>query len=255
MAYAYNVNPGTQGGSGTFGAVPGQLSLPSPFSDLGNVYPNLSGTNAQISQNIMSGLQGQLSPQTLANLQNYAANFGVRNGMPGSNGQLGTLANNYNLLGNIQTQEQLQQQALQNYNQTMGVMSQTQTVNPALQLETAATNAQSAAMPNPADAASYAKELFDQYLQSMSGPAGGTGFFGGGGSRPPWYNFGQMGGGGGGGGSPYTYFASIPGAGGGQGSAPSWMAGPNPSSYLTAGYSGGAQSPWNFGGGDFSYVD
>lgn len=231
MAYAYNVNPGTQSGSGTFGAVPGQLSLPSPFSDLGNIYPNLSQTNSQVSGNILSQLQGQLSPETLANLQNTAARFGVWNGMPGANAYQGTLANNQNLLGNIRTTEQLQQQGLQNYNALIPTISGTQTVNPALQAEIASTNAMTAAMPNPADAASYAKELFDQYLGSIGGPAGGTGAYMGGrfGSM-----FGQMASPARYTGSPYTYFGStIPGVGLGEGSSPSWMN--LPSSYAPLG--------------------
>ena len=241
--YQYPSNPAPQSGQGIFGSVPGPISLPSPFSDLSNVYPNLSGTNAQVSGVIGSQLAGQLSPQVLSNLQNQAATFAAGSGQPGSNAIPGTLANNNNLLGNIRTTEQLQQQGLQNYNQLIPTISGTQTVNPALQTEVAGTNALFGAAPNPSQAASYAQSLFDQYLSALSGPAGGTGAFrgGGGGGGPTTGSTPYSGPGG----SPYSVFSSIPGTGGGLGSSPTWMASSLnlPGSYLTGSPSTGTYTP------------
>lgn len=169
---SFNLNPSPQAGAGTFGAVPGAIGMPNPSADLASVYPNLSGTNRAISGNIMSGLMGQLSPGTVNAIQNATAAWGLSNGIPGSG-----LQQNVGATQIGKTSEALQQQALQNYNQTVPTISSTQTVSPTLQTEIAATNAQNAAAPNPTASASYAQELFNQYLSRLSGPAGGTGYW------------------------------------------------------------------------------
>lgn len=164
-------NPQPQSGTGPFGLVPGAISTPNVFSDLSKVYPNLSGTNENVSGLINSQLSGQLSPQTMNALKDASARFGVASGMPGSG-----LATNQ-LFGNIADfSQKLQQQGIQNYNQTIPTISSTQTVNPALQTQIAETNAVNAAAPNPEAAQTYAKKLFDQYLQKLSGGSSPWGF-------------------------------------------------------------------------------
>ncbi len=158
------------------------------------------------------------------------------NGAPGSNAFQGTLANNQNLLGNIRTTEALQAQGLKDYNSTIPTISKTQTVDPNLQAGIAGTNATTSAMPNPADAASYAKQLFDQYLQQLSGPAGGTGAFAGGGYKPPWMGGGGAGQGWPGGNGGVSIFSSIPGSGDyGSSLTGGWSPAPNPTSYGSPG--------------------
>jgi hypothetical protein len=153
--------------------VPGQVQAPSPYSNLSAIYPNLSGTNSQISSNILNQLQGNLSPGVINNIQNQGAAWGVQSGMPGS-GAAGS-----NMLASLGLpSEGLQQQGVANYNATLPTMYGTQTLNPALQTEIAGYNATNAAAPDPTQAASYAKTLFDEYLAKMN-PAGGTNPLGG----------------------------------------------------------------------------
>ena len=145
--------------------VPGAISNPNVFSDLSSVYPNLSGTNQQVSGVIGSKLAGSISPQTMNALQDAAARFGVSSGMPGSG-----LAQNQ-LFGNIAGfTENQQQQGIEDYNRTIPTVSSTQTVNPALQTQIAETNAVNSAAPNPQAAQTYAQNLFNQYLNRLSNP-------------------------------------------------------------------------------------
>ena len=145
--------------------VPGPITPPNPYGDLSSVYPNLSGTNAQVSGDIMSKLRGEISPATMNALKTASAQWGVGSGMGPQSG----LAVN-GLFGNIAGySEKLQQEGLQDYGNLIPTISQTQTLNPALQAEIADRNATMAAAPDPAASASYAMQLFDKYLNSMSG--------------------------------------------------------------------------------------
>ena len=173
----FTLNPQPQKGNGPFGAVPGALGLPNPYGDLKKVMPTLPDQNAALGSAILSKLKGELSPETVANIQDAAARFGVSSGMPGSG-----LAQNRTLrdLG-LATEAQIAS-GINAYNQTMPVVSGTQTVSPALQAQIAETNAINAAAPNPAEAASYAQGLFSAYLNKMRGPGGGTGGYRGPGS-------------------------------------------------------------------------
>lgn len=174
----FNVSPAPRTGQGPFGLVPGNVGVPTPAADLGTQYPNLSGTNATISGNILAGLEGQLSPGTIAALQDANAAWGVSSGMPGSGLVRNRGARNLGL-----TAEQLQAQALQQYNQTIPTISRTQTVSPELQSEIAQWNAIMNAAPDPAQAQNYAQGLFAAYMQALGGgrgPGGGTGGRGGG---------------------------------------------------------------------------
>ena len=175
--YSYNANPSPQGGTSAFGMVPGNIPLPNPAADLGNQYPNLPGTNSAVSGDILSKLGGQLSPATIQQLQNASATYGVQNGMPGSNAIPGSLPYSMNLESLGLNSEAQQQQGIQDYNSTIPTVSGTQTVAPALQANIAETNALNAAAPNPAASASYAEELYNQYLNqtkskgSVPGPS------------------------------------------------------------------------------------
>lgn len=122
-------------------------------------------------------------------LQDQGAAWGVGSGMPGSG-----LSANRSLRNLGLTSEQQVQQGIQNYNSTIPTVSRTQTVDPSLQYQIANRNATMAAAPVPAQAQSYAQQLFDKYLQAMRGPGGGTGggmspaggTGGGGSARSPW---------------------------------------------------------------------
>lgn len=141
--------------------------MPNPSADLAALYPNLTATNAAMSGNVLSELRGQLSPDTISNIVDSSAAWGVGSGMPGSQLAKNLIPRSIGL-----TTSQLQRQGLQDYSSVIPVISGTQTVRPETQAEINATNAFNAAAPNPTAAANYAMELYDQYMN----PAGSTGW-------------------------------------------------------------------------------
>lgn len=155
--------------SSPFGSKVAPVPMPSPFSDLSSLYPNLGQTNAAASAAIMSKLRGELSPETLANIQNSAAAFGVSSGMPGSGLQMNRGLRDIGL-----TTEALQEAGLKDYEGFIPTLSSTQTVRPELQYEVNLQNALDAAAPEPGQAASYAEQLYNKYLNKARNPAGGT---------------------------------------------------------------------------------
>lgn len=179
-----NINPTPQAGMGAFGMVPGALSAitpPNPAQDLAAVAPNLSSLTGTATNDVLGELSGNISPGTLAALRNAAATWGVGSGTGMGVGGIGGLAQNQ-LFGNVAGFAENQiAKGLQGYNQTIPTISSTQTLSPALNLqgqqfntEIAASNALNAAAPSPQAAQSYAQKLFQQYLNSMRGPAGGA---------------------------------------------------------------------------------
>ncbi len=206
----YNIAPTPHPGQGAFGLVPGNIGMPDPYGDLSAIYPNLSGTNAQVSGDILSKLRGELSPNTINAIQDAAAGFGVASGMPGSGLQF-----NKSLRDIGTTSEQVQQQGLQDYASLIPVISGTQTVNPALQAEIATQNSINMAAPDPSSAASYAESLFNKYLQQLN-PAGGTGGGGGGfgGSFDEGGSWWEQ---------PGSEWRRAGGAGGGRGTGNPWV--------------------------------
>lgn len=207
---AFNINPAPQGGQGAFGKVPGPIGLPPVLQNLASVYPNLSGTTAQTSQNILGQLRGELSPETIANIEDEAARFGVHSGMPGSGLAFNRLAKNIGL-----SSQGLQQQGIQNFLGALPTVSKTMTVSPELQSEIAARNALFGSAPDPSQAAAELQRRFQLGLGFGAGGGGayrsGTPNLGGGGVpqvQSPFDPFGNIGsvsvfgGGAGGGGAP-----------------------------------------------------
>lgn len=169
-AYSYNINPTPQAGYGASGGVPGAIGLPNPYQDLQRHLTNLGPLNNQAGADILGNLNGQLSPETMARIQDASAAFGISSGMPGSGLARSRTARDLGLA----TQD-LQARGVQQYNQTIPTISGTQTVSPGLQSEIASRNATFAAAPNPAAATSHAESLFQQYLDSMGRGNGGRG--------------------------------------------------------------------------------
>lgn len=165
-----SIGTATGGGHSAFGSVPNATPLPDPFGNLSSVYPNLTATNTAVSGDIMNELKGVLSPETVANIQDNAASFGVSSGMPGSD-----FAGYKGLRSLGLTTEGLQQQGLKDYNSTIPTIFGTQTLNPQLQSEIEAYNNQLAAAPDPKLAAEREQSLFDQYMKKTQGPQGGSG--------------------------------------------------------------------------------
>jgi hypothetical protein len=173
MASTFNLNPAPGGGAGAFGAVPGQLSLPTSIYDqLKSNVPNYSALTTSATGDIGSELAGRLSPGTTNMLQDKAAAMGINLGQPG--GQPGNTITNQNFLNSLGlTSEGLAHQGLTDYNTFTGTAG-SQQLQPELQSDIALQNAVDAAAPNPAAAQTYAQQLFDKYLSQNSNPAGGT---------------------------------------------------------------------------------
>ena len=157
---AFNANPSPVSGTNPFGYIPGNVQNP---------IPNASSRNTSAGNDIASELSGQLSPGTLNALQTAAAEFGTNNGMPGFNP--GTLTSNA-FLGNVAgASENLMHQGLSDYGSL---------TSPAFQTNLAQQNAVNAAAPDPTQAANYAQQLYNEYLQALAqgggskNPAGGT---------------------------------------------------------------------------------
>jgi hypothetical protein len=167
---ALNLYPQPTGYDPRFGGVPGALGLPDPSADLAAHYPNLSGATSQASADVLAKLRGELSPETQNAIQDAAARFGVTSGMPGFTP--GSLAGNRGLRDIGLNAEAQTQQGLQDYNALTSNISNTQTVNPALQASIAEQNAINASAPNPAAAQTYAQSLFDKYLAQIHGGGG-----------------------------------------------------------------------------------
>lgn len=144
---AFNVNPSPGSGSGVFGSVPGPISLPNPYQDVGKVYPALPQTQNAVSSDILKELQGNLSPDTLATIQNQGAAWGVSMGMPGSG-----VNQSYDLESVAQASQAQQAQGAKAYQQTVPNTSQYLTVNPNTEAEIAMTNSINQAKPNPTEA-------------------------------------------------------------------------------------------------------
>lgn len=172
---SYNINPAPQSGSGPYGSVPGSISIPpSAYQQTIAVAPGLGNTD-QLTSNIMSELQGDISPQALKNMQDAAASYGVSSGMPGSNAIPGTLAFNKNLRNIGLDTQAVQRQGQQDYLSALKGIGSTQT-SQSLAAEIAAHNAQLAAAPNPSQAAAAQLQAYLSALNAYQrGPGGGTG--------------------------------------------------------------------------------
>jgi hypothetical protein len=157
--YNYNINPAPTTGKGAYGMVPGQIALPpSIYEQMQNVYSGMTGLTSGAGDVISSQLKGQLSPETMSNIQNYAASRGVSLGQPNSD-----IANLIGLQVTGQTTEGLQSQGLQSYLNFLSGVGSTQT-NPQLAYETSLQNAIFAAAPDPAAAAAQQQSLQQQYM-------------------------------------------------------------------------------------------
>lgn len=181
----FNLTPGTQGGSGAYGAVPGAIGAPpSIFSQVNSNVPGAAGLATGAAGNIASQEAGVLSPGTQDLLRNNAAAMGISVGQPG--GAPGNTISNENLLTNMGlTSEGLTNQGDQNYLSFLGGVGQTQ-LSPNLLTEIASNNATMAAAPNPAAAAQQQQSLMQRYFDMLHGPFNyGTGIGASGANKTP----------------------------------------------------------------------
>jgi hypothetical protein len=161
----------TQSGSGTYGSVAAATALPSAFSDLSAVYPNLTASNDAATNAVLSELQGNVSDATSKAIQDAAARYGITSGM-GTSG----LSKNLSLKDLGLTSEALQQQGITDYSKLLSAIDTSQTVSPETQIGLSQSNNALAAQANPQDATTYALDLYNKYLSNAStGGAATTG--------------------------------------------------------------------------------
>jgi len=173
---SWNLNAPPRSGQGPFGAVPSAIGLPPIYQDVAGVFPNLGSNISALSANIGSELAGELDPQTVAMLQDTAAQFGIGAGVPlspfaGAKGlrQLGLTAEAQKSKGGADLLAALP------------TLAKTLTISPETQLEVANRNATLNAAPDPQAAAREAERLFNAYLAKLQRTGGGGVSFGGGG--------------------------------------------------------------------------
>jgi hypothetical protein len=131
-------------GAGVFGGQPVQIDIPdSRYQQAVAEQPGLRDNSQAASSFISSELLGQLSPATLANLQDKAASWGVSTGMPGS-GVAQDSWDTSRLLATIG----LQQHGLNDFSQYQSGLEAGMT-DPALAAQIASQNSVWAASPNP----------------------------------------------------------------------------------------------------------
>lgn len=176
---AYNVVPSPTGGQGAYGLVPGPTGIPpSTYQQALSANPALAQGATDTSNVILKQLQGELDPQTVKNIQDVAAQYGIKSGMAGSNAIPGTLAFNENLRNIGLDTQALQQQGVGNYLNQLSTTGGMQ-INPALAAQIAQENAQLAAAPDPAQAAQALQNFYANALNALRGPGGGTGGYAG----------------------------------------------------------------------------
>jgi hypothetical protein len=153
---------------------------PSTFTQVSGVYPGLAKQAGQISSNVMSELQGVLSPETIDSINQHAAQFGVSSGMP-----LSGFAASQGLRSLGQNVEAVQHQGMQDYLSSLSGIGNAQ-LPPALLTQISEHNADLRAAPDPEMAA---KQMIQNYQNAMRGyggstfnppsfnPAGGTGSY------------------------------------------------------------------------------
>ncbi len=264
----WNLNAPPTGGQGPFGLVPGAIGLPPVYNDIAGVFPNLSGNVNKLSQNIGHELSGELDPETIAMLQNTAAQFGIGAGVP-----LSPFSGSQGLRHLGLTAEAQKSKGAEHLLSALPTLAKTLTVSPETQLDVANRNATLGAAPDPQAAAKEAQRLFDAYLSKLGARVGGGGvsYSGGGGGAPrnsnapnyattPWADFsGDVAARGG---QPYQ--APYAGTGinwGTQGQAPQDLwggAGPGGATdYWSDWMWGGSDFPGAGGGStpDFNYLD
>jgi hypothetical protein len=171
----FNINAPPRAGQGPYGSVPGAIGLPPVYNDVAGVFPGLAGNVAGASRNIANELAGELDPQTIAMLQNTAAQFGIGKGVP-----LSPFSGASGLRHLADTVEGQRRKGIEDLNSTLPTIAKTLTVDPNLQAEIANRNATLNAAPDPAAAAAEAERKFLQYMNLLRGQNG----FGGGQSNP-----------------------------------------------------------------------
>lgn len=170
--YGYNVNPSPQGGQGAFGKVPGPIGVPpSQWQQALQSVPGLGGNANTASSAIQSMLQGQLSPDTVSQIEEQAAARGVSSGVPGSPFNTADLIRSLGL-----NSEALTQAGLGAFGSLAGTIGGLQE-SPALMADIAERNATLSAAPDPLSAFNEMENLFQRGI-GLGTPSGNHGGYG-----------------------------------------------------------------------------
>jgi len=143
-------------------------------------FPMLQQNLGALSSNISSALHGELDPETIAMLQNTAAQFGIGSGTPLS--PFSGAAGLRHLGDTVEAQKAKGGAMLLS---ALPTVAKTLTLSPETQLEVANRNATLNAAPDPQAAAREAERLFNAYLAKVQRTGGGGVSFGGGGGGAP----------------------------------------------------------------------
>jgi len=149
--------------------VPGTIGLPNVYNDIAGVFPGLAGNLGALSANIGSELAGELDPETIALLQNTAAQFGIGAGVP-----LSPFAGARGLRHLGLTAEAQKSKGAADLLAALPTVAKTLTVQPETALEVANRNATLNAAPDPEKAAREAQRLFDLYMAKLQRTGGAS---------------------------------------------------------------------------------
>lgn len=163
------LNPTPRPGSydPSYGGVPGELTPPDVFGNLASVYPNLGASNSALSSDVLSQLKGELSPETIAGIEDDAARFGISSGVGPD------ILNRRKVRSLGLTREGVQNQGIGNFLNSLGAVSKTQNISPELWTEIANRNATFNAAPVPEAAAYGLESTFNRNAQQFGGARGG----------------------------------------------------------------------------------
>lgn len=169
------VSTSAGGGGNPFGTIPQPIAMPSSlWQQVVGAVPGAGNLAGPVANAIGTEVSGQLNSNTVKQLEDKAAAYGVNSGMPGMTP--GSLALN-NLMASMgMTSEGLTQRGIGDYSNFLGTLAGTMT-NPATTADVGEWNSIVQSAPDPAAAAGYQLSLLNRYAQMMGGPAGGTGSF------------------------------------------------------------------------------
>ena len=162
MGTRFNPSGGSYTSADIYGRRPDPVTLADPAADLERAYPNLKGTNAALSEEILRMIQGT-DPNLPILAKNTGAARGAALGLSGSE-----FADRMGDLSLYDRRAAQRQQGISNYNATVPTISATQTNSPALQAQTQAQNNIWASAPDPAAAAQEALRLYQEQLGNLS---------------------------------------------------------------------------------------
>lgn len=164
------------GGGGPYGGIPAQIPIPpSIYQQTQQILPGLPDLTRGAGGVAASELAGQLSPETIARIQDEGAAWGVSSGMGPRSG----LALNRQLRNLGLNVEQTQRAGVQDYLSTLTGTGST-LLNPSLISEVQNRNAIMAAAPDPAAAAAEQERQWMEKFMLTRGSGGSH--------EPTWYD-------------------------------------------------------------------